>query len=68
MKGFDLQRPPIDDWELKNYYRLYWVEEQQEGGQLKILRETLSTNESAMEQYESVSGTKVLLRAAKVEK
>ena len=47
--GFDLQRPPVDEYELKNYYRLYWVEDHDDIKQLKIFRETLSTKDSAEE-------------------
>jgi hypothetical protein len=73
--GLRLIPAKIEDYDFKNYYRLYWVKkddlffESDENQQVKIKRETFSSKDSGFEQYDEIEEPiKILINNGKIVK
>ena len=68
LMNFEMNVPPIDEFDFRYQYRIYWVEKEDEfydfdqNEQVKVKRETLSMRESGEEQFEDLEDDDVLAK------
>jgi hypothetical protein len=66
--NFDMEVTPLDEFDFRYQYRIYWVEKSDEfydfdpNEQLKVKRETLSMKESGEEQFEELEDDEMLAK------